>query len=119
MTFDITLPMTGITHVRGKAAMIQGPPPHSPPFIGSGIYRGSSCGPAHPLRVPRLWPAIRGLLAGHELPDRLPDAAAEVLATLTCGGRPAPALLTTLPDAPHEGPIRPGVRDRRAELARR
>lgn len=38
--------------------MIQGPPPRSataaPLFIGSEIYRGSSYGPTHPLRVPRV-----------------------------------------------------------------
>lgn len=38
--------------------MIQGPPPQgarvAPLFIGSEIYRGSSYGPAHPLRVPRV-----------------------------------------------------------------
>jgi acetoin utilization protein AcuC len=38
--------------------MIQGPPPApaavAPLFIGSEIYRGSSYGPAHPLRVPRV-----------------------------------------------------------------
>ncbi len=38
--------------------MIQGPPPApaavAPLFIGSEIYRGSSYGPSHPLRVPRV-----------------------------------------------------------------
>ncbi|MDX5350595.1 MAG: acetoin utilization protein AcuC, partial [Paracoccaceae bacterium] len=38
--------------------MIQGPPPLTaevaPLFIGSEIYRGSSYGPSHPLRVPRV-----------------------------------------------------------------
>ena len=38
--------------------MIEGPPPTGvvaePLFIGSEIYRGSSYGPAHPLRVPRV-----------------------------------------------------------------
>ena len=38
--------------------MILGPPPHvavnGPLFIGSEIYRGSSYGAAHPLRIPRV-----------------------------------------------------------------
>jgi acetoin utilization protein AcuC len=38
--------------------VIQGPPPRAvtaaPQFIGSEIYRGSSYGPGHPLRVPRV-----------------------------------------------------------------
>ena len=39
--------------------MIEGPPPQAaqaagPLFIGSDIYRGSSYGPGHPLRVPRV-----------------------------------------------------------------
>lgn len=76
----------------------------------------------NPWSVGRLWTAIWGHLAGHEIPDRLPDTAAAVLAALSWGGgRPAPAppLLTTLLDAPREGPIRPEIRDRLAGLSRR
>ncbi|MFC3087816.1 acetoin utilization protein AcuC [Tabrizicola soli] len=77
----------------------------------------------NPWSVGRLWTAIWGHLAGHEIPDRLPAPAAAVLAALSWGGggRPAPAppLLTTLLDAPREGPIRPEIRDRLAGLSRR
>jgi acetoin utilization protein AcuC len=77
----------------------------------------------NPWSVGRLWTAIWGTLAGHDLPDRLPEAAAEVLRRLDWngGGRPAPEphLLSTLLDAPREGPVRPEIRDRLALLARR
>ncbi|MFN3575712.1 MAG: acetoin utilization protein AcuC [Tabrizicola sp.] len=77
----------------------------------------------NPWSVGRLWTAIWGTLAGHDLPDRLPEAAQAVLAGLTWGGggRPAPdpAMLTTLLDLPREGPVRPEIRDRLARLARR
>ena len=77
----------------------------------------------NPWSVGRLWTAIWGTLAGQELPDRLPEPAAEVLRRLdgNGGGRPAPEphLLSTLLDAPREGPVRPEIRDRLALLARR
>ncbi len=77
----------------------------------------------NPWSVGRLWTAIWGLLCGYDLPERLPDPAQAVLRALTWGGggRPAPdpALLTTLLDAPREGPVRPEIRDRLARLARR
>jgi len=83
-------------------------------FIGSEIYRGSSDGPAHPLREPRVSTVI-------DLARRLgwlPPA-------LSWGGRgggrppPDPRLLTTLADAPRPGPINPDLRDRLAIPARR
>jgi acetoin utilization protein AcuC len=77
----------------------------------------------NPWSVGRLWTAIWGLVAGRELPDRLPDAAAAVLAGLSWGGggRPAPEpqLLTTLIDAPREGAVRSEIRDRLVALAKR
>lgn len=77
----------------------------------------------NPWSVGRLWTAIWGLLAGRELPDRLPDAAVAVLGGLGWGGGgrppPDPALLTPLLDPPREGPVRPEIRDRLAVLARR
>lgn len=77
----------------------------------------------NPWSVGRLWTAIWGLVAGRELPDRLPEAGVSVLAGLgwNGGGRPAPhpALLTTLIDAPREGAVRDPVRDRLARLAQR
>jgi acetoin utilization protein AcuC len=77
----------------------------------------------NPWSVGRLWTAIWGLLAGHPMPDRLPLPAQAVLRGLGWGGggRAAPddAMLTTLIDAPREGPVRPELRDRLAVLARR
>jgi acetoin utilization protein AcuC len=77
----------------------------------------------NPWTVGRLWTAIWGLVSGQDLPDRLPPGAAQVLAGLSWngGGRPPPdpALLTTLLDAPREGPVRADIRDRLALLARR
>lgn len=77
----------------------------------------------NPWSVGRLWTAIWGLVAGRELPDRLPAPAAEVLHSLSWngGGRPAPGpeLTTTLLDTPREGPVRAEIRDRLALLARR
>jgi acetoin utilization protein AcuC len=77
----------------------------------------------NPWSVGRLWTAVWGVLSGQELPDRLPDHAAEVLRGLGWGGGgrppPEPTLLTTLIDAPREGPIRPEIPERLARLARR
>lgn len=77
----------------------------------------------NPWTVGRLWAAIWGVLSGQELPDRLPPDAVAVLAALDWqgGGRPppAPALLTTLVDAPRDGPLRPQIRDRLDRLALR
>jgi acetoin utilization protein AcuC len=77
----------------------------------------------NPWSVGRLWTAIWGVLAGRELPDRLPDAGRKVMEALSWngGGRPdpAPEMRTTLLDAPREGAVRPEIRDRLAVLARR
>lgn len=77
----------------------------------------------NPWSVGRLWTAIWGLVSGRELPDALPDDARAVLAGLDWGGGgrpdPAPAMRTTLLDAPREGPVRQTIRDRLAALARR
>ena len=75
-----------------------------------------------PWSVGRCWTGVWATLAGEEIPDRLPPAAQAVLAALPrFKGRPEPAphMLTTLRDAPREGPLRPEVRDRLAVLARR
>ena len=77
----------------------------------------------NPWSVGRLWTAIWGTLSGQDLPGRLPAAAEAVLRDLTWNGGsrppPDPALLTTLLDAPREGPVCPEIRDRLARLARR
>ena len=77
----------------------------------------------NPWSVGRLWTGIWGRLSGQDLPDRLPEGAQSVLRGLGWNGGkrppPDPALLTTLIDAPREGPVRPEIRDRLALLARR
>ncbi|MBT9244170.1 acetoin utilization protein AcuC [Gemmobacter fulvus] len=77
----------------------------------------------NPWSVGRLWTAIWGLLSGQDLPDVLPRPAQAVLRGLSWNGgsRPPPAehLLTTLLDAPRDGPVRPEIRDRLARLAAR
>lgn len=84
-------------------------------LLGGGGY--------NPWSVGRCWTALWAVLAGHEIPDHLPDPAREVLRALSWNGggrpRPAEAMLTTLRDAPREGPIRAEIRDRLAVLARR
>jgi acetoin utilization protein AcuC len=84
-------------------------------LLGGGGY--------NPWSVGRCWTALWAVLAGHDIPDHLPDPAQEVLRALSWngGGRPQPAeaMLTTLRDAPREGPIRAEIRDRLAVLARR
>lgn len=74
-----------------------------------------------PWSVGRCWTGVWATLAGAEIPDRLPPAAMAVLAALPRGRRPEPAphMVTTLRDAPREGPLRPEVRERLARLARR
>jgi acetoin utilization protein AcuC len=77
----------------------------------------------NPWSVGRLWTAIWGVISGQDLPDRLSDPAQAVLGRLGWGGggRPAPDghMLTTLLDAPREGPVRTEIRDRLARLANR
>lgn len=77
----------------------------------------------NPWSVGRLWTAIWGVLSGQEVPDRLPEAAQDVLRALDWGGGgragPEEALWSTLLDAPREGLVRSDIRDRLAVLARR
>jgi acetoin utilization protein AcuC len=77
----------------------------------------------NPWSVGRLWTAIWGVLSGQDLPDRLSVGASAVLGRLSWGGggRAAPEghMLTTLIDAPREGPVRAEIRDRLARLALR
>jgi len=77
----------------------------------------------NPWSVGRLWTAIWGVLSGQTLPDRLLATAEAVMRDLgwNGGSRPPPdeAMLTTLIDAPREGPVRPEIRDRLAALIRR
>ena len=102
---------------RAYAAAVAALRPLAPRFLvlGGGGY--------NPWSVGRCWALIWGVLSGQEVPDRLPPLAQAVLRGLTWGGggRPLPdeALLTTLLDAPREGPVRAELRDRLARLAAR
>ncbi|MCE6961459.1 acetoin utilization protein AcuC [Cereibacter sphaeroides] len=77
----------------------------------------------NPWSVGRCWTGVWAVLAGHEIPDRLPEAARAVLSGLHWGGGgrppPAPGMLDTLRDPPREGPVRPEVRERLRRLAAR
>ena len=62
----------------------------------------------NPWTVGRLWSGVWATLAGHEIPDRLPEPARAVLASLAWTRRPVlppDALIDTLRDAPREGPV--------------
>lgn len=79
----------------------------------------------NPWSVGRLWTGVWATLNGHTIPERLPDAAQNVLRALTwekppqAGRTPPEHWFTTLRDAARPGPIRSEVADRIAELARR
>lgn len=77
----------------------------------------------NPWSVGRLWTAIWGVLTGRDLPDRLSPSAQSVLRQLSWNGGtrppPDPDMLQTLLDPPREGPVRPEIRERLAQLARR
>jgi acetoin utilization protein AcuC len=83
-------------------------------LLGGGGY--------NPWSVGRCWALLWAELSGQAVPEVLPEAAQAVLRGLSWGGGgrppPAPALLTSLRDAPREGAIRPELRDRLAVLAR-
>lgn len=81
--------------------------------LGGGGYNPWTCG--------RLWAAVWGELNGHEMPDRLPDAAQSIQRRLSWSrkGRPDERLLTTLQDAPRNGQISDEVRQRVATLSSR
>ncbi|WP_246033022.1 acetoin utilization protein AcuC [Falsirhodobacter xinxiangensis] len=77
----------------------------------------------NPWTVGRLWSGIWAVLAGHEVPDRLPEDASAVLAALDWGGGarppPDPGLLVTLRDDPRPGIVDPALRERLHFLERR
>jgi len=84
-------------------------------LLGGGGY--------NPWSVGRCWTALWATLNSLEIPDRLPDDASAVLRALSWNGGtrppPEPHMLATLLDPPREGPLRPELRDRLAQLARR
>ncbi|CUH62279.1 acetoin utilization protein AcuC [Thalassobacter stenotrophicus] len=78
----------------------------------------------NPWSVGRLWTGVWATLSGHDIPDRLPPNAQDVLRALkwdnhSRGKSPPEHWFTTLRDAPRPGPIRPETQDRVAHLAAR
>ncbi|MEY8838218.1 acetoin utilization protein AcuC [Cribrihabitans sp. XS_ASV171] len=69
----------------------------------------------NPWSVARLWTGVWAVLAGHEIPDRLPPNAEAVLRGLSwsraAGRNPPGDWFTTLADAPRPGPVRQELRD--------
>jgi acetoin utilization protein AcuC len=88
--------------------------PLSPRYLvlGGGGYDAHSVG--------RCWTGVWATLAGEDIPDVLPRGAQDVLRALPRSRRPpAPHMLTTLRDAPREGPVGPELRVRLARLVAR
>ncbi|MDJ0823397.1 MAG: acetoin utilization protein AcuC [Paracoccaceae bacterium] len=96
-------------------AAVQALRPLSPHLIVSGG------GGYNPWSTARCWTRVWGALSSQETPDHLPVNAWDVLRRLTWSrkGRPDASLLTTLADAPREGPIRDDIRDGIATLRAR
>ncbi|MEJ6398368.1 acetoin utilization protein AcuC [Yoonia sp. 208BN28-4] len=71
----------------------------------------------NPWSVGRCWTGVWATLNGYEVPDHLPDAAQSVLRALRWDGQkrvklPPDHWITTLQDAPRDGPIADDVRTR-------
>ena len=79
----------------------------------------------NPWSVARCWTGVWAVLAGHDIPDRLPASAEVVLRALrwdgapSVGRNPPEAWFTTLADRPREGAVCEVLRDRLAALQRR
>jgi acetoin utilization protein AcuC len=78
----------------------------------------------NPWSVGRLWTGNWAVLNGHEVPDRLPPEAEDVLRGLTwtnarAGRNPPEHWFTTLRDTPRPGPLRPEMSGRMEVLRRR
>ena len=78
----------------------------------------------NPWSVGRLWTGVWAVLNGHSIPDILPPSAQDVLGALTWHGpmrqhHPEPHWISTLRDAPRNGPIRDEVWRRVQHLAAR
>ena len=71
----------------------------------------SGGGGYNPWTVARCWAGVWATLSGQAVPERLPPEGTALLSRLVWSrkGRPAPKLLTTLRDAPRNGPLRDEV----------
>ena len=81
----------------------------------------SGGGGYNPWTVARLWSLVWAELSGQEVPEHLPQTAQAVLRRQVWArrGQPGEVLLTTLADAPREGPIRDEIRRDVAVLRQR
>lgn len=81
----------------------------------------SGGGGYNPWSVGRAWSCVWATLAGQEIPDHLPQDAADILRALqwTRKAQPSEALLTTLLDEPRHGPISDQVRAAVAQISNR
>ncbi len=78
----------------------------------------------NPWSVGRLWSGVWAILNDQDIPDRLPDAAQQVLHALTWDGplrrvNPQPHWISTLRDTPRNGAIHADVRDAATVLTNR
>ncbi|UWS00327.1 acetoin utilization protein AcuC [Phaeobacter inhibens] len=78
----------------------------------------------NPWSVGRLWTGVWAVLNGHEIPDRLPPTAEQVLRGLEfkghrLGRNPPEHWFTTLRDDPRPGPVREQIREAVTLLRRR
>ena len=81
----------------------------------------SGGGGYNPWSVGRAWTCVWATLAGHEIPEVLPQDAQAILRDLRWSrkARPGKALLTTLLDSPRPGPVSDHVRTAVATLTNR
>ena len=78
----------------------------------------------NPWSVGRLWTGVWATLLGQDIPERLPDAAQDVLRALTftghrLGRNPPEHWFTSLRDIPRTGPVRSEIFDRVSYLRQR
>ena len=77
----------------------------------------------NPWTLARCWTGLWGILSGREIPAALPRRASMILESLTCDfvddEEIRPEWLTTLVDAPREGPVREAIHDLVAQGASR
>ncbi|MHA6323868.1 acetoin utilization protein AcuC [Roseivivax sp. CAU 1753] len=105
------LALSNNAHIRTVAALMG----MAPRLIVSGG------GGYNPWSVARLWTCVWATLSGQVIPAQLPRTAEQTLRNLDWArkARPGAALLTTLRDAPREGPVSDAVRARVAHLKAR
>lgn len=68
----------------------------------------------NPWTLTRYWAGMWGRISGHDIPERLPDAAVEILGDMHCDlvdeEDRDPDWLTTMADSPYPGPVREAIK---------